>query len=341
MQTHSSDHVNHQAREWFVTMQSGAVSEAQQRAFTRWMSAAEHAAAYAEYEQVWASLGSLQHTEEGRALYASVQMPAWRLALTRWLATPWIGAGAAGIALASVLLLVILILPSEQPAPKARLYSTATAEQRAIELEDGSVITLSAKSRARVWFDERGRYVELLQGAAFFDVVSAQSMPFFVQADGLRVRVVGTQFDVHRRSTGVQVAVAEGRVRVANVATSLAQISADETGEAVDVTAGQSVAQTETGRLQVQAIEQRVAAWRSGRLEYRNARLVDVIGDANRYFDGELVLGSKSLHDARVTLALKTSQINQLPALLESSLPVKIFAEQNKRMVIIAKVQAD
>lgn len=335
MREQSPDHVNHQAREWFVTLQSGAVSAAQREAFARWYATPLHARAYAEYEQVWASLGELADTEQGRQLHRSVQPARWRRQLAAWW-QQWqlLGYGMAGTAIASLLVVALLLVPS---APVVTTYQTAKAEQQDIVLADGSRVTLAAKSRLRVWHSDSGRFVELLSGVAFFDVAKDAARPFYVQAADVRVQVVGTQFDVQRQAHNVKVSVREGRVQVAEVAQSLMDDSQLAVPPQVTLAEGEAVARLPGLALQSVPQVQAAGDWRQGQLLYRNAPLAEVVADANRYFDGEIVIGSTALQHSRVTLALRTDQVADFPNMLAQSLPVTVYREPGNRIVIIAK----
>jgi len=97
---------------------------------------------------------------------------------------------------------------------RAPTYATDVGEQRSIVLADGSTIELNARSRVRIRFTEQERDIDLLQGQALFSVAKDHERPFIVRSDKTRVRAVGTQFDVYRRTTGTTVTVLEGRVAV-------------------------------------------------------------------------------------------------------------------------------
>ncbi len=91
---------------------------------------------------------------------------------------------------------------------------TAAAEQQTIELPDGSEVVLNHGSRLTYprYFSGHLRHV-LLEGEAFFDVVSGQ-VPFEVASGPARIRVLGTQFNVRNRNQETRVVVSEGRVAV-------------------------------------------------------------------------------------------------------------------------------
>jgi transmembrane sensor len=94
------------------------------------------------------------------------------------------------------------------------LYTTSTAEQRTVTLEDGSRIELNARSRLRVTYSKTVRTVELYDGQALFQVAKDASRAFLVKSGEATVRAVGTQFDVYRKDDHTTVTVLEGRVAV-------------------------------------------------------------------------------------------------------------------------------
>jgi transmembrane sensor len=94
------------------------------------------------------------------------------------------------------------------------LYTTDTAEQRTVTLEDGSRIELNARSRLRVTYSKTVRTVELYDGQALFQVAKDASRSFLVKSGEATVRAVGTQFDVYRKDDHTTVTVLEGRVAV-------------------------------------------------------------------------------------------------------------------------------
>jgi transmembrane sensor len=94
------------------------------------------------------------------------------------------------------------------------IYSTALGEQRSIQFEDGSTVELNSRSKIRVKYSKQERDVDLIEGQALFHVAHDVSRPFIVAVGATRVRAVGTQFDVYKRSNSTVVTVVEGRVAV-------------------------------------------------------------------------------------------------------------------------------
>lgn len=116
-------------------------------------------------------------------------------------------------AVAASILLVTVALATYVLAPRG-VYATAVGERRILTLEDGSSVELNSRSRIRVRFAQNQRDVELLEGQVLFHVAKDPHRPFIVHSDSVRIRAVGTQFDVNRKTTGTTVTVVEGRVAV-------------------------------------------------------------------------------------------------------------------------------
>jgi transmembrane sensor len=94
------------------------------------------------------------------------------------------------------------------------VYTTGMGEQRFLKLADSSTVELNAKSRVRVHFTRDERAVDILAGEALFNVTKDSARPFVVGVGGMRVSVVGTQFDVYKKAHATVVTVVEGRVSV-------------------------------------------------------------------------------------------------------------------------------
>lgn len=110
--------------------------------------------------------------------------------------------------------------PGRPAAPHLKDYlivKNTTGAERALTLEDGSVITLARESMLRYprHFDPKNRQVEL-EGEAIFNIKRDTSRPFFVYSGELVTQVLGTSFKVtsfgHARTIEVQ--VLSGKVSV-------------------------------------------------------------------------------------------------------------------------------
>lgn len=105
-------------------------------------------------------------------------------------------------------------------AAKAEMRETVntSANPLTISLEDGSRITLDPGSKMSypTHFSGAGRREVFLSGKAFFDIAKDPSKPFFVYANELVTKVLGTSFTVrsYANEQEVSVAVKTGKVAV-------------------------------------------------------------------------------------------------------------------------------
>ena len=102
---------------------------------------------------------------------------------------PWVFAvfGVAG---------VLLWLALSRPPATEERWLVAEELHGPVRLEDGSTITLAARSRGRLFADDTNVRFDLHQGRASFDVVPERKRKWTINAGKNEVRVVGTRFSV-------------------------------------------------------------------------------------------------------------------------------------------------
>jgi transmembrane sensor len=69
---------------------------------------------------------------------------------------------------------------------------------------------------------------------------------------------------------------------------------------------------------------QAIDAWTNGRLVYDNAKLSEIIADANRYTDAKIVFAAQDLRELELSIAFKAENISQMLDNLAEILPVTI-----------------
>lgn len=304
------------AADWLARRGDTSCSAQDDSAFYAWLeSDPRHGEAYDELARALEDVGQLRHLPEE----CDIRRPVWRSRL----------APALGMACAALLVLV-LASPSLTSGAERR-FETEIGQTRLVSLGDGSTVTLGADSEIRVRFADNERRVTLESGEAFFEVARNERRPFFVEAAGTIVRVVGTTFDVHRGAESVRVSVQEGRVEVRDArAVTLAPAAVRVLG------AGQRTeVQNRPAYISLASVPPPVepvtfappGAWRQGRLAYDDARLADVVADINRYYAPGVRLNSPETSELRVTASFR---VNEIPAFLDAlsaTLPVSVARE--------------
>ncbi|NJN25734.1 MAG: hypothetical protein HC819_07110 [Cyclobacteriaceae bacterium] len=85
--------------------------------------------------------------------------------------------------------------PLATMAAKATVYQNINENPKTILLEDGTSVILYQKTRLKIHpeFNVNERKVEV-EGKAYFEVLRDEQRPFFVMAQGVTTRVLGTSF---------------------------------------------------------------------------------------------------------------------------------------------------
>lgn len=201
---------------------------------------------------------------------------------------------------------------------------TARAEQRAVTLPDGTVVTVNTDSNLRVQFYPHQREVQLLQGEAYFAVAPQGDHSFIVKAANTEIRVVGTAFNVRAAPSNTYIAVNEGVVEVSspNHTTTL------RAGHAVTIN-------LQTGQQQHSTLPpELVGSWKTGQLSFKNTPLYEVIEALQPYADKPISLANPRLGHHKVSgFANTTNPVGFLNALTQL-LPVDVReTEQNTYLI--------
>ena len=113
-------------------------------------------------------------------------------------------------------------------------FTSDQGQNSALDLLDGSRVSLQPNSRVTLDLTAAHRHVTLDQGGALFRVSKRPAVPFEVQSGTATVRVLGTVFSVARKeSERIETAVQEGKVLVLTNKSSRLVV-AGQTAEAAD-----------------------------------------------------------------------------------------------------------
>ena len=328
------------SRNWVTYLHSGDATPDKIAEFEVWLASdIRHARSYLEMEHMMGELAlamNPNYNEEDRTT-VSPQMPSEK---------PGHFSGMAGAVLAAVAMvsMVLFFGVGALRDPAASLVEipsieTETAEIRSIYLEDGTHVTLGARSKIEARFTDELRVVKLSEGEAFFDVASNKARPFYVEVGDRLIRVVGTQFAVRQGADDVKVSVVEGIVEVLQAEDPYVteknrpRISKDvlKAGDEVIATIGST--SRELGVVEPDS----AATWRRGWLAYEDASLGEIVSDTNRYSTRQIVFESADIADLRVTAAFGADKIQQLILGLEASHSLRADYS-NAETIILRKV---
>lgn len=159
-------------------------------------------------------------------------------------------------------------------------YTTKPGEQRIATLEDGSRIALNTDTRVDVTFRSGQRHIKLEKGEAMFEVAHDADRPFVVVAGDTRVQALGTVFIVRRSADDVTVTLIKGKVAVSR--------DQPRAGGApvrpLILQPGEKLTEPAEGPVRIETEPVDVAtAWRRGQTVFRDTPLGAAVTELNRY----------------------------------------------------------
>lgn len=335
-----------EANEWLVRLQDPESTTADQDVFGRWLRQSPvHVREYLRAEAVWSAMESvdrrrrhdvdaLLQDEDGNVVRMELnsgEKREPRMRRRRWIAS----AAAAGIAALALVGGGIRYWSSDTAS-----YATGVGEQRRLVLDDGSIVDMNTRTELAVRMDDTGRYVELREGEALFEVARDASRPFVVDGELATVRALGTQFNVYRQTDQILVTVIEGRVAVEN--RDVARRAAGDVGgirsvdeEPVELAAGhQARISPRIPILKALANVEPAVAWRERRLIFDGQPLSEVVREFNRYNRRQLVIDHPDLADRRISGVFDADQPDALVRFLQQNMPIEARTEGSNRLAI-------
>ncbi len=196
--------------------------------------------------------------------------------------------------------------------PEAGELSTGTGERRQFTLEDGSALTLNARSRVVPRFDNVERLLGLRSGELLVDVAKNLARPFVVETEHGRMRALGTKFLVQRAEDSTRLVMLHSQVEVVTAG-----------GARQVVEAGESLLFNGQEILALERSKGQESAWVRGRLEVRDRPLSEVIDSLRSYRRGILHL-SPDVAGLRLSGLYPLDDSDRTLQLLERSLPIRV-----------------
>ncbi|WP_195763581.1 FecR domain-containing protein [Duganella guangzhouensis] len=291
-----------QAAEWFAVLGAPDARAADHAAWQRWLDAsAAHREAWRRVEQLHAQLHALPGAPARTALMAG---PRRRRTIKALLLLLCAGGGAASLAW--------------RPAELRNYVAARNAEHRT---GVGAIATLPLPDRTRGWlntdsaadvaYDDSQRLIILRRGEILLHSgadAHAPARPLVVEANGQRLRALGTRFSVRMTEQGTRLAVYQGAVEIGTQTVVPA-------GSQVDIVDGHP------GPLVVSSEE--ASAWSRHLLIATQMRLDEFLRELGRYRHGHLGC-DPALAELRVVGSYPLDDTERALTMLQAALPVQV-----------------
>jgi transmembrane sensor len=321
------------AAQWALRHSDADTSGADETRFAEWLDQdADNAVAYADAR--WALDAVARHAGEPELLaLRHAALAARGNRRSRWKALGGGAMAAAGLAA----LLLWTSLPAAGPKPAAAVeqvaqrkaaptgvFRTGIGEKAAVELPDGSVVTLDTDSEIRVAYSPKVRAIYLVSGQALFEVAHGRPQPFQVFAKGQRITAVGTVFNVRIEGPSVRVSMVDGVVRMRP--DNIPGFAGAPPSTELTLTAGEA-AFAEPNR--PAAIERgaeipTAVSWKGGVLVFNDTPLLDAVAEINRYTKRPIAIADAGVAAYRVNGVFRTNDTEHFSAAMAEVFPIEI-----------------
>ena len=203
--------------------------------------------------------------------------------------------------------------------------AAAGKEQRLVILPDSSQVWLNKESKLvyDTDFDGAAREVQL-EGEAFFEVQRDTQRPFVIKTDAAQIKVLGTSFNLraYPNEEREELVVATGKVTFT---------AAEGTAAAIITPGYVASLNRESNTIAKHRISGENAwAWKSGRLQFKDQLLKDVVPDIERYYGVELQLQNPGLGNCRYTGSFQRAELEEVLQVLAATLQLEYKKQNNQ-----------
>ncbi len=317
------------AAEWLDTMADGVMDELTQRRFALWFNGSEQRRVIFERLSLTWNDRALHHAAESYVKNIKTK-PSIGLKAINFIATP-----RAALALCLGLAVGVIgfymgslgDLGAAQYIAVNSVFQTNISQNKNYQLVDGSNLELSPHTKVNVQFTGQRRNLELAQGAAYFQVAHDKARPFDVHIGSVSVVAVGTEFNIDKNVSAVDITVYEGIVAVRK----------DTLAEPQLLHAGMR-ARVANNQIYIEAVDlAKLVDWRSGWIEVKNESLGFLVEHLNRYSSTKIIVPSAEISDIRVAGRFQLQNWQETLAMLANLYHLDIKKHADRQELIKRK----
>ncbi|WP_345243200.1 FecR family protein [Nibrella saemangeumensis] len=240
-------------------------------------------------------------------------------------ATPWRTYWRAAAMIALVCTLGWLAFQKYLNKPEAEVVAIqsvkTTNQKQERTLPDGTKVTLNRGSRLSFpqAFASDSREVTL-SGEAFFEVTPDPARPFRIKAQGTTVQVLGTSFSVRAYDENVKVAVRTGKVEFTAKKKAVTLVKNE--------TAAFDAAEDTIRKLP--KLDVNLFSYKTGRLEFKNDRLSDVVQTLNDVYQADVQLANPGLQNCLLTVTFDDESLDHVLNVTAETLGLRVRREGSR-----------
>ena len=218
------------------------------------------------------------------------------------------------------------------------LYSPA-GQISELLLSDGTKVWLNAGSKLTYPsnFSSKNRIVQL-NGEAFFKVASDEKNPFIVETSKMKVKVLGTSFNIDAFDSNnyTETTLVEGKV----------EILTNEDAKITEMFPGQLAKfDGNVRKIEVSDVDTRFySTWKDGKMTFFNEPLEGIVQKLERWYNVDFTFANEEIKTYRFSgTILKYKPLDQVLQIMKHSSPIDYSTEMNfqdKNEIILKKLDS-
>lgn len=307
----------------------GQASETELKALYKWLRNKENRLIFHRVKAEWKnSLEKEQFHAGGEESWNRLQEQLWQSSYNGWQRSRKIQQifRLAAIFFFLVSLGSLALYFKHLPVTLPEITSTVIAENGQIskvELPDGSVAWLNSGSKMTYsnYFSAENRNVTL-EGEAFFDVKKNEELPLIVDCGSMKVKVLGTRFNVNSYTpeNSVETILENGNVELLTSKSSQTFYKM-KPGERVNVNTRENTYAAEMVNTA------RYTSWKDGILNIYNLPITEVAERLEKRYNQKFLL-TPEVKNLRYTFSIEHEKLEDILQLMERITPVKAVQEE-------------
>lgn len=228
---------------------------------------------------------------------------------------------AASVALLIVSSLLYKVYTEPRPLAYMEINSMVGSKTRVL-LPDSTTVWLNGNSYIRYpkVFDKNTRQIELT-GEAFFDVTENKEKPFIVTMEGMRVQVLGTEFNIlaNANSGLIETTLIDGSVALYNEKNNTA------TADRILVPGEQALFDKKSGSIEVRPVRtSSYTSWVTGDFFFEKITFGEILGVLERSFNVKFHLKNESIKEVFLTAKFTHKEsLEEILSILQISMRYK------------------
>lgn len=209
--------------------------------------------------------------------------------------------------------------------------NTEDGSKKEVVLPDGSIALLNIDSKL-VYPEEFGADIReiTLIGEAFFDIAHNKQKPFIVNTNNMKVKVLGTSFNVksYPDDKKVETTLVTGKV----------ELIREKESSVILEPSQKAVFDKSVEKMEIEEVETSdVTAWREGKLIFNKTSMEQVIKDLERKYNTTFNINSPDLLHYEYTGTFDNLTLEEVLQLLIISSPIEYTITKNKTIVLNMK----